>query len=279
MSGTAGAPRAGRPPHPHARLRRDGRRSRTILDHVERPDRPRRHRDHRPRADRRGRRRPVDGARPRACGPRSSSARRSRRCGGHLLALFVERPIRPYRSLRDDDRSRSTTRAAWRSRPTRSCPYPLCAQGWILRRLLDDPDPSAPPGRPRDLQPDEPRQAVASRGSSASPTSTASPGSATATPMRSRRSASGWTTFPGRDAADLRRAIETRTTDHDGTFHEHGRPARHVRAAASQARPRRPRRGRRPCQRDGTGRDHGYPGGRLRPPRFDADDAREVGRR
>jgi hypothetical protein len=26
------------------------------------------------------------------------------------------------------------------------------------------------------------------------------------------------------------------------------------------------------ARRDGTGRDHGYPGGRLRPPRFETED-------
>ena len=31
-------------------------------------------------------------------------------------------------------------------------------------------------------------------------------------------------------------------------------------------------------RRDGTGRDHGYPGGRQRPPRYDGDAAPEDGR-
>ena len=60
--------------------------------------------------------------------------------GGHLLALFVEVPIRPLRSLR------STIAAihdqgglAVPAHPL--VPYPLCAQGWVLRRLLADPDP------------------------------------------------------------------------------------------------------------------------------------------
>ena len=81
----------------------------------------------------------------------------------------------------------------------------------------------------------------------------------------------GWTTFPGRDADDLRRAIETRTTDHGGTFHAHGRrsSARSASSSASAAAtPATRSRGR--VRRDGTGRDHGYPGGHLRPPRYDA---------
>ena len=32
-----------------------------------------------------------------------------------------------------------------------------------------------------------------------------------------------------------------------------------------------------PCRRGGSGRDHGYPGGHLRPPRYDPGAAREPG--
>ena len=59
--------------------------------------------------------------------------------GGHLLGLYLETPIRPYRSLR-------TTIAAIHEQGGLAVPahplvpYPLCAQGWVLRRLLDDPD-------------------------------------------------------------------------------------------------------------------------------------------
>ena len=115
-------------------------------------------------------RRPGDGRATAACRVEVVVGEEVTTLGGHLLALFIERPIRPYRSLRDDDRRRPRRRAASPSRPTRSCPYPLCAQGWVLRRLLDDPDPARPPRRPRDVQPDGARQAVARAGSSASPT-------------------------------------------------------------------------------------------------------------
>ena len=49
--------------------------------------------------------------------------------------------MKPLRIARARRSPRSTTRAASRSRPIRSCPYPLCAQGWVLRRLLADDDP------------------------------------------------------------------------------------------------------------------------------------------
>jgi hypothetical protein len=80
---------------------------------------------------------------------------------------------------------------------------------------------------------------------------------------------SGWTSFPGRTAEDLRAAILAGATTHHGSFHatggqvstfgrqlrKYGRDARAVVGAK--------------VRRDGTGRDLGYPGGRHRPPRFD----------
>ena len=57
--------------------------------------------------------------------------------GGHLLALWIEQPVKPFRSLR------STIAAihdqggiAIPAHPL--VPYPLCAQGFVLRRLLSD---------------------------------------------------------------------------------------------------------------------------------------------
>ncbi len=80
---------------------------------------------------------------------------------------------------------------------------------------------------------------------------------------------SGWTTFPGHDAADLRRSIEARTTEHGGTFHptvgQLGTFGLQLRKRGRDARDELGGR----LRRDGTGRDHGYPGGRLRPPRFE----------
>ena len=80
---------------------------------------------------------------------------------------------------------------------------------------------------------------------------------------------SGWTTFPGHTAEDLRAAILERGTGWHGSFHgttsqlptfgrqlrKYGRDTR----AEVLARVR----------RDGTGRDLGYPGGTRRPPRLD----------
>ena len=79
----------------------------------------------------------------------------------------------------------------------------------------------------------------------------------------------GWTSFPGRTASDLRAAIETNATDHGGSFHgtvgQFGVFGRQLRKRAVDARDEVTGR----IRRSGTGRDHGYPGGRARPPRYD----------
>jgi len=78
----------------------------------------------------------------------------------------------------------------------------------------------------------------------------------------------GWTTFPGRTAGELREAIAARTTDHGGTFHgtvgQFGVFGQQIRKRAVDARDEVAGR----VRRTGTGRDHGYPGGRARPPRY-----------
>ena len=57
--------------------------------------------------------------------------------GGHLLALWIERPVKPFRSMR-------TTIAEIHDQGGLAIPahplvpYPLCAQGFVLRRLLAD---------------------------------------------------------------------------------------------------------------------------------------------
>ena len=88
----------------------------------------------------------------------------------------------------------------------------------------------------------------------------------------------GWTTFPGRSAADLRSAIESGRSNHGGEFHgtrgQVGVFGRQLRKRAVDARDE--VRGR--VRRDGTGRDHGYPGGRARPPRYDPSLTDEVAR-
>jgi predicted metal-dependent phosphoesterase TrpH len=187
--------------------------------------------------------------------------------GGHLLALYIEEPVRSLRSLR------STIAAiheqgglAIPAHPL--VPYPLCAQGFALRRLLSDPDRRVHPDGLETFNPTalgKPMLARAVRfaaeyGLAAVGNSDAHAASAVG---------AGHTTFPGHTAEELRTAILERTTHWHGSFHDSrgqlGTFGRQLRKYGRDARDEVAGR----LRRDGTGRDHGYPGGRLRPPRFD----------
>lgn len=191
--------------------------------------------------------------------------------GGHLLALDIDRRIRPYRSLRST--ILAVHEAGGLAIPAHPLvPYPLCAQGWVLRRLLDDPDEGAHPdaieafnptalGRPwhRRVVAFAERHGLSTVGDSDAHALDAI--------------GIGWTSFPGRTTADLRQAIADGTSRHHGSFHGTAGQlavfAEQLRKRAVDARDE--VRGR--LRRDGTGRDHGYPGGRARPPRYDPDGA------
>ena len=144
----------------------------------------------------------------------------------------------------------------------------------MLRRLLDDPDPAAHPDgletfNPTSLGKPWHRRVVRF----ADQHGLARLGNSDAHALDAI--GSGWTTFPGTDAADLRRAIETRATDHGGAFHatagQLGTFRRQLRKRSRDARDEVAGR----VRRDGTGRDHGYPGGRQRPPRFEPSEPAE----
>lgn len=187
--------------------------------------------------------------------------------GGHLLGLFLERPIPSLRSLR-------WTIAAIHDQGGLAIPahplvpYPLCAQGFVLRGLLGDSDPLYHPdgletfnpttlGRPwhRRVVAFADEFGLAHIGNSDAHTTDAI--------------GTGWTTFPGRTADDLRRAVIARETHHHGSFHgtagqlstlgrqvlKYGRDARDNVVGIAR--------------RDGTRRDLGYPDGRRRPARPD----------
>jgi predicted metal-dependent phosphoesterase TrpH len=191
--------------------------------------------------------------------------------GGHLLALWVDRPIRPYRTLRTTIADvHDAGGIAIPAHPL--VPYPLCAQGRVLRRLMDDVEAVRPDGletfNPTALgRPWHDRvvrfadeQGLARLGNSDAHALDAI--------------GIGWTSFEGRTAADLRHAIETRATDHGGSFHDAaGQVGVFRRQLSKRARDARDELAGR-VRRDGTGRDHGYPGGRARPPRYDPADER-----
>lgn len=189
--------------------------------------------------------------------------------GGHLLALFIERPIKPYRSLRTT--IADVHDAGGLAIPAHPLvPYPLCAQGAVLRRLLDDPDDAVHPDALETFNPTALGRPWHSRvvrfadrhGLSQVGNSDAHALEAIGT---------GWTTFEGRSGADLRAALVAGTSRHGGSFHgtsgQVGVFGRQLAKRAVDARDELAGR----LKRDGTGRDHGYPGGRQRPPRFDPD--------
>jgi predicted metal-dependent phosphoesterase TrpH len=177
--------------------------------------------------------------------------------GGHVLALFVEERIRPLRTL-------SATIAeihdaggiAIPAHPL--VPYPLCAQGWVLRGLLDRSDERFHPDAIETFNPTmlgRPWHAKVVR--FADENGLAAVGNSDAHALGAI--GAGWTEFPGRTAADLRAAIAARETVFHGSFHgtsgqvrTFGRQlAKYGRDAKAGAAGR--------IRRDGSGRDLGYP--------------------
>lgn len=187
--------------------------------------------------------------------------------GGHLLALFIEEPIPPLRSLRESiGLVHEQGGLAIPAHPL--FPYPMCAQAWVIRALLDAGDPRV---RPDGIEAFNPttfgrpvhRRVVAfaaEHGLAVVGNSDAHEAAAVGT---------GWTTFPGRTAEDVRAAILEHRTGWHGSFHgtasqlpTFGRQLRkYGRDAQAELLGR--------IRRDGTGRDLGYPGGTRRPPVID----------
>jgi predicted metal-dependent phosphoesterase TrpH len=194
--------------------------------------------------------------------------------GGHLLALFLTKPVPPLRSLRESiARVHDQGGLAIPAHPL--VPYPLCAQAGPLRRLAADPDLHV---RPDALEAFNPtvlgrlrhRRVVAFAGELGLPTIGSSDAHAIGAIGQ------GWTTFPGRTAEDLRLAIQGGHTHWHGSFHGtgdqvgvFGRQLRKYSRGWSQTL-------RGAILRNGTGRDLGYPGGHLRPAAFDREAARGV---
>jgi predicted metal-dependent phosphoesterase TrpH len=192
--------------------------------------------------------------------------------GGHLLGLFLERPVKPFRTLGASIAAvHDQGGIAIPAHPL--VPYPLCAQGVVLRRLLAHPDPRY---RPDALEAFNPtafgrywhRKVVAFADEHGLPRIGDSDAHI-ATDI-----AQGWTSFPGATPDELRTAILAGTTDFHGRFHgalgQFGTFTKQLRKYGRDARAEVGGR----IRRDGTGRDLGYPGGSRRPARFDREAAR-----
>ena len=176
--------------------------------------------------------------------------------GGHLLGLWLTEAVKPFRSLR------STIAAihdqgglAIPAHPL--VPYPLCAQGFAIRRLLGD----EPRYRPDAIEAFNPttlgRPWHARVVQFAAEHGLATVGNSDAHALEAV--GVGYSTFPGTTGDDLRAAIATRATHHHGTFHgtatQLGTFQQQLRKYGRDARADLGGR----LRGDGTSRDLGYP--------------------
>jgi predicted metal-dependent phosphoesterase TrpH len=176
--------------------------------------------------------------------------------GGHLLGLWLERPVRPFRGLGASIAAiHDQGGIAIPAHPL--VPYPLCAQGWTLRRLLDGPEAR----RPDALETFNPTffGRVARRRAAEFANRHALAGVGNSDAHAAEQVAQGWTAFEGRTADELRAAIVGRTTAAHGRFHPAGSQvwtfARQLRKYGGDARATAARR----VAGRGSGRDLGYP--------------------
>ena len=177
--------------------------------------------------------------------------------GGHLLALWIERPIKPFRSLRSTIAEvHDQGGLAIPAHPL--VPYPLCAQGFMLRRLVAD----EPRFRPDALEAFNPttlgRPWHGRVVRFADELGLAKVGNSDAHALEAI--GSGHTTFAGHDGEHLRAAILAGATHHHGTFHATGAQlgtfGQQLRKYGRDARANLGGR----LRRDGTRRDLGSPG-------------------
>jgi len=191
--------------------------------------------------------------------------------GGHLLALFLEERIRPLQSLRATIAEvHEQGGLAIAAHPL--APYPICASGRAIRRLQADSDARFHLDALEAFNPTSAgRSHHAKVVALADELGMAAVGGSDGHLLEAI--ATGYTTFPGRTAEDLRCAILEHRTGWHGEFwtigfevqmyrrqlRKYGRDIRDdLRGALLRTR---------------TGRDLGYPGGRLRPPRFTGEGA------
>lgn len=186
---------------------------------------------------------------------------------GHLLALFIERRIPPWRSMRwTIEQVHEQGGLAVIAHPL--VPYPLCASARTIRRLLAETEPRHRPDGIEAFNPTTARM----RWAPAVPRLAEELGLAVLGSSDAHVAGDvghALTTFPGRTPDDLRRAILERTTGWQGTPYPWTKQLstllRQQRKNAAAVRDE--VRGK--VLRDGTGRDLGYPGGRSRPARLD----------
>lgn len=193
--------------------------------------------------------------------------------GGHVLGLFLTERVPPLRSLRETvARIHDQGGIAVAAHP--ATPYPLCVSARSVRRLAADPDP-----RHRFDAIEAFNPTTFGRVGHAAAVRLAEelrlPALGSSDAHRAAAVATGLTLFRGSTPDDLRAAIEAGDTRWAGAFHgtlsqlptfgrqlaKYGRGWRDGAVGLVRG--------------GGTGRDLGYPGGRLRPARLDAELLRE----
>lgn len=177
--------------------------------------------------------------------------------GGHLVGLFLNERIRPWGSLRASvARVHEQGGLAIIAHPL--VPYPLCASARSIRRLLNEADPLYHPDAIEVFNPTTARMPWARR----VPDFAGDLGLVAVAGSDAHRAADvgqALTTFSGRSAGDLRRAIETGRTGWQGEPHTWrkqlgifaAQQRKNARAVRDTVRHR--------VLRSGTGRDLGYP--------------------
>ncbi len=194
---------------------------------------------------------------------------------GHVVALFIERRIRPWGSLRSTvAKIHEQGGLAIIAHPL--VPYPLCASARSIRRLLDEQDAIF---HPDGIEAFNPTTAGTRWGGRApqfvADTGVAAVGASDA--HRAEHVGQALTTFAGTSADELRTAIVERKTGWEGSTHEwrtqfstfRRQMGKNAFAVRDEVRGK--------VLRDGTGRDLGYPGGRSRPVRLDEAGLRAEG--
>jgi len=195
--------------------------------------------------------------------------------GGHVVALFIRDRIRPWGSLKSTvARIHDQGGLAIVAHPL--VPYPLCASGRSIRRLLDEQDHVFHPDGIEAFNP----TTAGMRWGARAPEFVREAGVAAVGASDAHRAEHvgfALTTFEGTSAEDLRAAIVQRTTGWEGSTHEwktqfatfRRQMGKNALAVRDEVRGK--------LLRDGTGRDLGYPGGRQRPARLDESGLRAEG--
>ena len=186
---------------------------------------------------------------------------------GHVVALWINDRIPPWGSLKSTvARIHEQGGLAIIAHPL--VPYPLCASGRSIRRLLEEADAIYHPDGIEAFNPTTASMHWARRAPQfIAEVGVAALGASDA--HRAEHVGHALTTFEGSSAEDVRRAILERTTGWEGATHEwktqfatfRRQMGKNALAVRDEVRGK--------VRRDGTGRDLGYPGGRLRPARLD----------